>query len=133
MHLHNISKEYAAANRFLFAIIIILLTMPFASILYERLNHSPFSLMTLNCFVTAQTGEPCPTCGLTRSIRSLYKDHFQESIVQYSYGYLFVLLLITQLFLRIVPRLSSRVWIPYIDIAQMIFCGVAWHFLSNAL
>src|ERR1039457_3837479 len=131
MHLHDISKEYAIANRILLAIMIIFLELPFAIIFIERLNHSPLPLNILNCFVKAQTGELCPTCGMNRSILALYKGHFQESVVQCAYGYFFILLLIMQLFLRIVPRLSDKLWIPFMDIAQMILCGFIWHFLIN--
>jgi hypothetical protein len=129
MRLQDISKEYVAANRIILAIIIILLALPFASILAERHNYSPLSSNTLSCFVKTHTGEPCPTCGLTRSILLLYKGHFQESVFQYTYGYLFVLILILQLFFRAIPLLSSGVWIPYVDITQMILCGLLWLFI----
>lgn len=131
MGLVDISKEYAAANRIILAMIIILLALPFAIILDERLYPSPASSIAPHCFVLAQTGKPCPTCGLTRSIILLYEGHFQESIVLYAYGYLFVLFLIMQLFLRVILLLCNRAWIPYVDIAQMISCGVAWHFIIS--
>ena len=79
MKLNDISKEYAVANKIILSAIIILLVFPFVIILTERLNYSPLSLNNIHCFVETQTGKPCPTCGLTRSIILLYKGHFKES------------------------------------------------------
>jgi hypothetical protein len=131
MHLQDISKEYAVANRIIAALIVIFLLLPFASIISERLGHQSNLFYNPNCFVQKQTGKPCPTCGLTRSIILLYKGYFQESLAQYAYGYLFVLFLIAQLFLRAIPFLSNRVWIPYMDMTQMILCGMLWLFIIH--
>lgn len=128
MCLPNISKEYAIANMIILAIIIIILVLPFAIMFAEQLNYCSLSSITIDCFVKKHTGHPCPTCGLTRSLFLLYNCHFQESVAQYAYGYIFVLLLIMQLFIRIILSLNSLVWIPYMDIAQMIFFGMIWFF-----
>lgn len=122
----SISKEYILANKILTTLILLLVSLPFFCIFAEQHNYSPLSSNILQCSVKAQTGKPCPTCGLTRSILLLYKGKFQESLVQYSYGYLFVLLLVVQLFLRLIPFLADSLWVPYMDITQMIVCGVLW-------
>ena len=124
MRLQDISKEYAVTNRVIAALMVTLLLLPFASIFSERLGHPTFLLNTLSCFVKKHTGESCPTCGLTHSILSLYKGHFQESVAQHVWGYLCVAVLVIQICLRIVPLVCNQVWIPYIDIAQIFFCGL---------
>lgn len=129
MRLHDISKEYTLANKSIFLIIIIFLILPFIIIFVEQYINLPLLSYAPKCFVEAQTGHPCPTCGLTRSIVLLYSGRFQESVVQYAYGYLFVFILAIQLILRIIPLLSHRVWVPYIDITQMICFGTIWVFI----
>jgi hypothetical protein len=129
VRLQDISKEYAVANRVIVVLMVILLLLPFASIFSERLGHPSFLLNTLSCFVKEQTGESCPTCGLTHSILSLYKGHFQESADQHAWGFLFVAVLVIQLCLRIVPLIVKKVWIPYLDVAQMFFCGLILKFV----
>jgi len=128
---YDISKEYAIANKIILFIIIIFLVLPFIIIFIEQLSHFQLLSYAPKCFVKAHTGHLCPTCGLTRSIFLLYTGHFQESVAQYAYGYLFVLILAIQLFLRSLPLLSNHVCIPYIDITQMIFCGMLWFFIIH--
>ena len=129
MCLPDIYKEYAVANIIIAALIVILLILPCASILSERLGYQTFLLNAPSCFVMKHTEKPCPTCGLTHSIISLYKGNFQESVTQHAWGYIFVFILIIQLCLRIVPLISKKVWIPYVDITQMFFCGLMWAFV----
>jgi hypothetical protein len=129
MRLYDISKEYAATNRIITIIIIISLLLPFASIFSERLGHPSFLLNTFSCFVKNRTGESCPTCGITRSIIALYEGHFQESVIQHTWGFLFVGVLFIQLCLRIVPIIVNQIWIPYLDIAQMFFSGLILKFI----
>lgn len=127
----DISCEYAAVNKIILFLILIIISLPFTCIIAERINGSQLLLDSIHCFTKAETGKPCPTCGLSRSILLLYKGHFQESMSQYAYGYLFVFLLFTQLVLRIIPFLSNKIWIPYMDITQMILCGIFWLFMIH--
>lgn len=131
MRFLDIDKEYALANKILFSFIAFFLVFPFIVILAE--NHTHISLLAYapKCFVEAHTGHPCPTCGLTRSILLLYRGHIRGSLVQNAYGYLLVLILVIQLFLRSIPLLSRRIWIPYVDIAQMVSCGMLWFFIIH--
>jgi|LQYC01.1.fsa_nt_gi hypothetical protein len=129
VRLQDISKEYAVTNRFIVVLMVILLLLPFASIFSERLGHPSFLLNTLSCFVKDHTEESCPTCGLTHSVLSLYKGDFQESAAQHAWGFLFVAVLVIQLCLRIVPLIGKQVWIPYVDMAQMFFCGLIFKFI----
>lgn len=131
MKIIDISKEYATVNLVLISIIFVILAMPYTLILSEYYEYYAFPSYIPKCFVLSNTGKPCPTCGLTRSVVLLYKGQFYKSVVQYSYGYLFVLLLGAQLFLRVIPLFSRRVWIPYMDITQMILCGILWLFIIN--
>lgn len=131
MRILDISREYTIANRMVLAIIILLLALPFAVIFAEQHNSSLLSSNTLNCFVKTHTGELCPTCGLSRSIILLYKGHFKESIIQHKYGYILILLLSVQLVIKIILCFRNNALYPYIDIAQMIFCGMIWLSLTN--
>lgn len=132
MRLQDISKEYTVTNVVIAALMVILLFLPLASIIAERLGHPSFLLNTFSCFVKQQSGASCPTCGLTHSILSLYKGHFQESVAQHAWGYLFVAVLVIQLCLRIVPLIAKQVWIPYVDIAQMFVCGLIVKFVIGS-
>lgn len=123
---YNISKEYAITNKILSLIIITFLILPFIIIFTEQYTNLPIRAYRPKCFVETNTGHPCPTCGLTRSILLLYRGHFQESMKQYAHGYLFVLILSIQLFLRAIPILSHQTCIPYLDITQMICFGMLW-------
>ena len=127
----DISKEYAVANRILAILIVILILLPFASTFSERLGYQTFLLNAPSCFVKNHTGKTCPTCGLTHSILSLYKGHFQESVIEHQYGYLFVAIMVIQLCLRIIPLISKKIWIPYADITQMFFCGLIWQIIIS--
>lgn len=126
MFLQNVSKEYKIANIILAALMIFFLLLPLASLCSEHLDHHPFFENAVTCFYKNHTGEPCPTCGLTHSILSLYKGRLQESVAYHSYGYFFFLLLIIELNLRIVPFIYKRLWIPYVDILQLVFCGLVF-------
>lgn len=131
MLLWDVSKEYKMANIIMAILIIIFLLLPLASICLEYLGHPSFLVNNFHCFYKIHTGEPCPTCGLTHSILSLYRGHLQESISYHSYGYLFFILLIIQLCLRVVPYIYIRIWIPYVDISQMLFCGLIFKTLIS--
>lgn len=131
MRLLDISKEYALANRIILSIIMVFLVLPFIIIFVEQLNYHLLLSHAPKCFVKVHTGHLCPTCGLTRSILLLYEGNIKESLAQYTYGYLFVLILAIQLFIRSIPLLSHRVWIPYMDITQMILCGIIWVFITH--
>jgi hypothetical protein len=124
MHLWEISKEYSLTNIIIATLMIIFLLLPIASICSEKLGYSSLLLNTFNCSYKKHMGESCPTCGLTRSILSLYKGHLQESVAYNPYGYLFFLLMVIELCLRIFPIVYKRLWIPYLDIAQMFLCGL---------
>lgn len=127
----DISKEYKLINKIILFLIVGTLVLPFIMLLIGQLNHSPSVSYVPKCFVEEQTGHPCPTCGLTRSILLLYEGHLKKSIAQYAYGYLFVLILFMQLFFRLILVLHERAWIPYVDIAQMMICGVFWYLIIH--
>lgn len=122
--LFDISKEYAIANLVIFAILSLSFIIPYMFILAEKFKQIPISTFTTKCFIKLNIGKDCPTCGLTRSIILLYKGQFEKSIFQYSYGYIFLLLLVTQFFLRLIPIFRRHILIPYMDIAQMILCAI---------
>lgn len=126
VRLYDISQEYAVANKIMIFVIVILLLLPPLYIFAVQYNNSLASFMKLDCFVKGQIGKPCPTCGLTRSIVLLYKGEFYESFSQYANGYIFVLLLLLQLVLRAVPFINIQIITPYLDIIQMILCGLLW-------
>jgi hypothetical protein len=130
--LPDISKEYAMVNIVLLVIMVSILVMPLVIILVQRFGNFPLTSYMPNCFVETHTGRHCSTCGLTRSIILLYMGRFHESVVQYSYGYLFVIIIAIQLLLRVVPYLYSQAWISYFDISQMTICGLLWCFISHS-
>jgi Protein of unknown function (DUF2752) len=124
--LFDISKEYAIANLVILAILSLLFIMPYVFILVEKFKQIPMSTFTPECFIKLNTGKPCSTCGLTRSIILLYKGQFEKSIFQYAYGYIFLLLLSAQFFLRFIPIFGRHIFIPYMDITQMILFAILW-------
>ena len=131
MRLQDITKEYRIANGIVASLLVLLLLLPFAGIVSERLGHPLFASNTFNCFVKEHTGQPCPTCGLSHSVLSLYQGKFTQSLEQNKWGFLFVALLLTQLCLRVVPIAKRQIWIPYFDIAQVLVCCLIFRFLVS--
>lgn len=117
----DINNEYKKANIILFLLLLCFIVSPY---LFINLIEYPIDLSYINCFVKNETGVPCKSCGLTRSVLSLYRgDIFQSQ--QYSpKGIIFVIMGVVQLFLRIIPLLIKSILIPWIDIAQIIISSV---------
>ena len=118
-------KKYRLVNLYLFLILIAILVVP--ALLNFGLNANiEQNLITSwlpSCFVKQHTGHDCSSCGLTRSVLALYKGNFSKSQDYHPYGFLILLVFWCELVLRILPETFVNVWIPWLDIFQMILVG----------
>lgn len=120
-----ITKEYKFVNLALAFFLMLLLLGP--SLLNFQDSHKdslPFRLTLPKCFVQENTGAPCRTCGLTRSLMALYRGDWPLSIGYHPHGYAIALVFLIEFLLRPIFVLVKREWVPWADIAQLIAVGV---------
>jgi hypothetical protein len=72
------------------------------------------------CEILVATGHPCATCGITRSLHSLYRGDFAKSRTYHPLGWIVALGLVLNLiwrgFLFLVPRRQHREWFMVTDL-----------------
>ena len=120
-YIPDIRKEYRFVNMGLIFVMSLLIVLFFVSHSTKLSSAFPFlNRLTPSCFVKEQTGVPCPTCGMSRSIVAFYQGDFLKSRNYHPYGYFFVLFFCLQFCLRAIPFLVVRSWLPWVDTGQMI-------------
>jgi hypothetical protein len=120
----DISKEYKFVNGALIVLFIIAVSAPFAVSIPGLFNNSfPLQWKPPDCFIKQQTGKPCPTCGLTRSVVALYNGNWNVSQHYYPKGYLIICLILFEICLRVVINFSKSGWAPWLDIGQFLLIG----------
>ena len=122
----DIYKEYQYVNYSLLTLIIIFILYPLGvSIPGEVTSYLPFELPTIASIISERYPNlPCSSCGLTRSVVSLYHFNFSSSLTYNKAGFLVVFLAIVQFFLRfplIFWKSSNLCWF---DLIQLVFCGL---------
>ena len=76
------------------------------------------------CTYEQLTGTICPSCGLTRSVATLYKGNLQLSLSYNNAGIFLVIYSLIQTLLRLVPIMYKKEWLPWFDISQLILSFV---------
>lgn len=122
----DIRREYFYVNCALTLVFLALALLPFAlriraGVVEDALLHLPAPA----CFVQQETGQPCPSCGLTRSVVALYQGDWRGSLGFHHLGPAFVALMVLELLLRMAPFLSTAKLVPWLDMLQLFCAGVA--------
>ena len=125
-HFPEIYREYQYVNYSLLILAIVFILYPLGvSIPDEVQSYLPFELPTVQSIVSA--GYPtalCSSCGLTRSVVSLYHFDLDSALAFNKAGVLVVALAIAQFFLRfplLVWKSSELCWF---DLMQLVACGL---------
>jgi len=127
----DITAQYKFVNWALLFLIILAIFAPFTlDIPNVNKYSSPIKIVPPACFVKEKTGKECPTCGLTRSIVAIYNGDFNLSVKFHPLGYLFVLLLFVELFLRAIPICFTHKWIPWLDMGQLVLVALLFKVLA---
>ena len=115
VRLPDISREYRRVNLLLFLGLLFSLMVP---AIFDR---STLLQLVPRCPILQATGDPCPTCGLTRSIAALYEGNITGSLSCHAGGLVLVVITAIQLVMRIIPLIArtSR-WVPWLDLGQLI-------------
>ena len=124
MLLPDISKEYRYANWVFACVFVVLAVVPLFANMYgpSAGGARPFPFPA--CAVLQHTGKLCPGCGLARSILAFYKGEFALSHAWHPAGPLLVVLIFWQLLLRALYLAKESVWLPWLDIGQLVLIGV---------
>ncbi len=122
----NISREYFIVNLILTILLIFAILAPlFFYVPSVTTKRYPFSIIALESFYTQETGEQCPSTGLTRSVLLLYEGKIELSQQYNQSGCWFVGLLIFQLIMRFVVFVIIRFkYTAWIDIIQLLLSGL---------
>jgi len=112
-------KELKYANGLLFIIGAVTLFIPLFIKIPNEQNKSRFIELP-TCYVKAQTGTICSTCGLTRSIVYLYRGDWANSKAHHPYGYLFFFWAVLQLGARFLLIYKPFFNIFIIDSVQLV-------------
>lgn len=121
----NISREYKCVNLFLLLVIIVFLLYPFAVSLPDLKNsYLPINLPVPKSMMQQFPNAPCSSCGLTRSIVSLYKGNLSASLNYNPVGVVVVVLAHTQVIFRIIIAFSKNSLLPWLDLSQLFICGL---------
>lgn len=125
-HLPDIYREYRYVNYGLLVLTTIFLLYPLGvSIPGEVESYLPFELPTVPSLLSTQYPElPCSSCGLTRSVVSLYHFDLDAALAFNKAGVLVVALAVAQFMLRfplLVWKSSALCWF---DLIQLVACGL---------
>jgi hypothetical protein len=117
----DIYNEYRYVNIIFFVLLVALLLSPFFFFrsIPDVINCSLPNQIN-SCFYKVHTGNKCPTCGLTRSILSLYYGNIELSRYYHPAGVLFVGLLFGQTLMRVIVFFKKNIALPYMDMIQVI-------------
>ena len=121
-------EKYFLINSLFAIVLLLLLILPvFVSQSYFPILDHP------KCFVKQNTGKPCPTCGITRSIEALYSGEIATSRLYHPYGLVIIATLLLQLFLRvllIIKRAGKAYMIADLSVYAFILYGY-WYLFSK--
>lgn len=123
----NINKEYKIVNIVFTFFLIFLLFIPLAINSINSLSQA-----IPDCFVKTQAGQPCSSCGLTRSILALYHGDYALSQYWHPAGIIFIFIIVMQLCLRLILKISKSIWVPWIDIAQILIVSLIFKFVIGS-
>ena len=124
MFLPDIRKEYRYGNWALACVFLALAVMPLVANMYGTSTSGARAFPFPTCAVLQHTGKVCAGCGLTRSVLAFYKGEFALSHAWHPGGSLLVVLILLQLLLRVLYRAKESVWLPWLDIGQLLLTGV---------
>lgn len=125
-YLPDIYREYRYVNYSLLILVVVFLLYPLGiSISGGVGSYLPFELPTVPSSISVNYPDaPCSSCGLTRSVISLYHFDLDAALAFNKAGVLVVALAVAQFFLRF-PLLfwkSSR--LCWFDLIQLVGCGL---------
>lgn len=125
MKVPDISHEHKIFNLFLAALLLSAILAPLTvTIPGVALGYGPVTWKPPVCSIRQRTGHDCPSCGLTRSIVTLYRGDWDLSRSYHPAGCLVVLFILVELLLRLVVIRTKLAWVPWGDIGQL-FVGCA--------
>lgn len=112
------------------SVLIAFLSTPvFIDVIESHNKYIASNLQQSLCFVKKHTNKDCPACGLSRSIFAFYRGDFSSSQKYHPAGYILVLILVSEFSLRTLPLAIKSLWIPWIDICQLIGIGFLFKIL----
>jgi hypothetical protein len=121
----NISKEYKYVNLLLFLVLIVFLLYPTAVSLPDLQNsYLPIHLPAPKSMMHQFPNAPCSSCGLTRSIVSLYHGNLSASLNYNPVGVVIVVLGFVQVIFRVIIAFSRNGFLPWLDLIQLFVCGL---------
>ncbi|BAY22240.1 hypothetical protein NIES2100_20030 [Calothrix sp. NIES-2100] len=125
-HLPDIYKEYRYVNYSLLVLAVIFLLYPLGvSIPGEVEAYLPFELPTVPSYIATNYPDlPCSSCGLTRSIVSLYHFDLPAAVAFNKAGIFIVALAIAQFFLRFPLLFWKSSGLCWFDLIQLVACGL---------
>jgi hypothetical protein len=89
-------------------------------------SYFPFELPTITSLLHAKyPNVPCSSCGLTRSVVFLYHFDLSSSLAFNKAGILIVALSVVQFFLRIPLFFWKSSKLCWLDLIQLLLCGLA--------
>jgi hypothetical protein len=119
--LPDISSEHRVFNAVLAALLSIAILTPLTvTIPGVARSYGPISWHPPACRVRQRTGHDCASCGLTRSIATLYRGEWNVSRSYHPAGYLVVLFIFVELILRLVVTRIRLPWIAWGDLGQLV-------------
>jgi hypothetical protein len=120
MKIADISHEHKIFNLLLTALLLLAILAPLTvTIPGVARSYGPISWKPPVCSIRQRTGHDCPSCGLTRSIVTLYRGEWALSRAYHPAGYLVVLFIFAELILRLAVTRIRLPWIAWGDIGQL--------------
>lgn len=130
----DIRAEYRIVNRCLLAFLLAALVVPWTVNVPEiPETRAAWRWRPPGSACLELTGKPCSSTGLTRSVVALYYGHWERSLEFNPAGWVYVIFLLVQVFLRVFPERMNRIGIPWMDVAQIVCFGIVFHWLLNEL
>jgi Protein of unknown function (DUF2752) len=126
-YLPDIYREYKYVNLCLLILVIVFIIYPIGvSIPGGVESYLPFSLPTVPSLVHVNYPDlPCSSCGLTRSVVSLYHFDLDSALAYNRAGVLIVVLSVLQFLLRFPLFFWKSSALCWVDLFQLTACGLA--------
>jgi Protein of unknown function (DUF2752) len=125
-YLPDIYKEYRFVNYSLLILVAIFLIYPLGVSIPDKVTfYLPFELPTVPSAISTRYPDlPCSSCGLTRSVVSLYHFDLDSSLAFNKAGVLVVALAIAQFLLRFPLLFYKSSELCWFDLFQLVTCGL---------
>lgn len=125
-YLPDIYREYRFVNYNLLILVAVFVIYPLGvSIPGEVKSYLPFELPTVPSAISTRYPDlPCSSCGLTRSIVSLYHFNLDSSLKFNKAGVLVVVLAVAQFLLRFPLLFCKSSELCWFDLIQLVTCGL---------